>query len=53
MNIYSIVGGASNAASDRWQRRGDPVGLVGGPVGGIGTQDNGPRDIWMGLNFSW
>jgi len=53
VNIYSIVGGAGNAASDRWARRGDPVGLVGGPVGGIGTQDNGPRDIWMGLNFSW
>ncbi len=53
VNIYSITGGASNAASDRWQRRGDPVGLVGGPVGGIGTQANGPRDIWMGLNFSW
>ncbi len=53
VNIYSISGGADNAASDRWQRRGDPVGLVGGPVGGIGTQANGPRDIWVGLNFSW
>ena len=53
VNIYSISGGATNAASDRWARRGDPVGLVGGPVGGIGSQDNGPRDIWMGLNFSW
>ncbi len=53
VNIYSITGGSNNAASDRWQRRGDPVGLVGGPVGGIGTQANGPRDIWLGLNFSW
>ncbi len=53
VNIYSISGGSTNAASDRWQRRGDPVGLVGGPVGGIGTQANGPRDIWLGLNFSW
>ena len=53
VNIYTITGGSNNAASDRWQRRGDPVGLVGGPVGGIGTQKNGPRDIWLGLNFSW
>ncbi len=53
VNIYSITGGSDNAAGDRWQRRGDPVGLVGGPVGGIGTQANGPRDIWVGLNLAW
>ena len=52
-NIYSITGGSNNASGDRWQRRGDPVGLVGGPVGGIGTQGNAPRDIWLGLNLAW
>ena len=52
-NIYSVSSGSANAAGDRWQRRGDPVGLTGGPVGGIGTQGNGPRDIWMGLNLAW
>lgn len=52
-NIYTIASGSNNAAGDRWQRRGDPVGLVGGPVGGIGTQGNGPRDIWVGLNLAW
>lgn len=52
-NIYSITGGSDNATGDRWSRRGDPVGLVGGPLGGIGTQGNGPRDIWVGLNLAW
>ena len=52
-NIYSVTSGSNNAAGDRWQRRGDPVGLVGGPLGGIGTQANGPRDIWVGLNLAW
>lgn len=53
VNVYSVITGSTFSASDRWQRRGDPVGINGGPVGGIGTQNNQPRDIWVGLNLSW
>lgn len=49
-NIYSIGGSPS---SDRYVRRGDPVGITGGPLGGIGTQENAPRDIWLGVNLAW
>jgi len=49
-NIYSI---GNSPGSDRWVRRGDPVGFIGGPIGGIGTQGNTPRDIWVGFNLSW
>ncbi len=49
-NIYAIGG---SPASDRFVRRGDPVSIIGGPLGGIGTQGNGPRDIWVGFNLSW
>jgi len=49
-NVYSI---GNSPASDRWVRRGDPVGFIGGPLGGIGTQANTPRDIWVGVNLSW
>jgi hypothetical protein len=49
-NIYSI---GNSPASDRWVRRGDPVGFIGGPLAGIGTQGNTPRDIWVGFNLSW
>jgi outer membrane receptor protein involved in Fe transport len=49
-NIYSI---GNSPASDRFVLRGDPVGLTGGPLTGIGTQSNNPRDIWVGVNVSW
>lgn len=49
-NVYSI---GNSPASDRWVRRGDPVGFIGGPLAGIGTQGNTPRDIWVGFNMSW
>lgn len=49
-NIYTIGGSPS---SDRYVRRGDPVGLSGGPMGGIGSQGNNPRDIWVGFNVTW
>ena len=49
-NIYTI---GSSPAAERWIRRGDPVGFTGGPLGGIGTQGNNPRDIWVGFNLSW
>lgn len=49
-NIYRI---GSSPAAERWIRRGDPVAFTGGPLGGIGTQGNTPRDIWVGFNLSW
>ncbi len=49
-NVYSI---GVTPASDRYLQRGDPVGINGGPLPGIGTQQNLPRDIWVGLNVSW
>ena len=49
-NIYSV---GNSPQSDRFIRRGDPVGFIGGPIGGIGTQGSWPRDIWVGFNLSW
>jgi hypothetical protein len=49
-NIYNV---GSSPAAERFLRRGDPVGFVGGPIGGLGTQGSTPRDIWVGFNLSW
>ena len=50
LNVYTISG---ELAADRYIRLGDPVGFNGGPVPGIGTQGNTPRDIWLGVNMAW
>ncbi len=49
-NINTI---GNSPSSDRWVRRGDPVGFIGGLIGGIGTHGNTPRNIWVGLNVAW
>lgn len=50
-NLWS-VGGSLNAA-ERFVRRGDPVGFLGGPIGGIGTIASRPRDVFVGFNVTW
>lgn len=49
-NVYTIPSGDR---ANRYVRRSDPVGAVGGALAGLGTQENNPRDIWIGLNTSW
>jgi hypothetical protein len=49
-NLYTI---GSSPAAERWIRRGDPVLFTGGPLPGIGSQVNTPRDIWVGFNLAW
>ena len=51
VNVYRVPLNAP--ASDRYVLRGDPASINGGPVAGIGTQGNNPRDIWVGLNIAW
>jgi hypothetical protein len=49
-NFYTI---GDTPAAERWIRRGDPVGFIGGPLPGLGSQGNTPRDVWVGFNMAW
>ena len=51
VNVYRVPLNAP--ASDRFITREDPTSISGGPLVGIGTQENAPRDVWFGLNVAW